>query len=64
MIKSTLVRRSDAEIQVSECVVQTLPKDVTIRYRAAAMLANTYAGNRKFEQGLSILNEMLPMVRE
>lgn len=24
MIKSTLVRRSDAEIQVSECVVQTL----------------------------------------
>ncbi len=29
MIKSTLVRRSDAEIQVSECVVQTLLKNST-----------------------------------
>jgi len=39
-------------------------KDVEVRFRASAMLANTYAGNRKFEQGLSTLNEMLPMVPE
>ena len=55
--------KSDSAIRDLE-EVRSGAKDVTIRYRAAAMLANTYAGNRKFEQGLSILNEMLPMVRE
>ena len=55
--------KSDSAIRDLE-EVRSGAKDVTIRYRAAAMLANTYAGNRKFEQGLSILNEMLPMVSE
>ena len=44
--------------------VRVSAKDVEIKYRAAAMLANTYAGNRKFEQGLSTLNEMLPLAPE
>ncbi len=44
--------------------IRTGPADVAVRFRAGAMLANTYAGNRKFEQGLSTLNEMLPLVTE
>jgi diguanylate cyclase (GGDEF)-like protein len=55
--------KSDSAIRDLE-EVRVGAKDVTIRFRASAMLANTYAGNRKFEQGLSTLNEMLPMVPE
>jgi diguanylate cyclase (GGDEF)-like protein len=55
--------KSDSAIRDLE-EVRIGAKDVEIRYRAAAMLANTYAGNRKFEQGLSTLNEMLPLVPE
>ena len=38
MIKSTLVRRSDAEIQVSECVVQTFLSCHTLRHSFATHL--------------------------
>lgn len=55
--------RGEADAAIRELEeIRTSAKDVTVRFRAGAMLANTYAGNRKFEQGLSTLNEILPLV--
>lgn len=51
----------------SELAIQELQElgtgseDVNLRFRAGAMLANTYAVTRRFEQGLSALNEALPL---
>lgn len=41
--------------------VQESSKDAELRFRAGAMLVNTYALTRQFEQGLRTLNDILPL---
>lgn len=54
--------KGQSELAIKELQeLQTGSEDVNLRFRAGAMLANTYAVTRRFEQGLSALNEALPL---
>lgn len=57
--------KGESELAISELEeLKAGSKNPNLRFRAGAMLANTYAVTRRFEQGLRALNETLPLVGE